>query len=100
MNRVAVMALVLAIAGGLSLAGPPKVIPGGPFLSVIGDLAPAAGCLTVLMLGLASIRTARGGAAVGIGLLLLAGTLLLGSILKGVIVFWCDPYARGTLLSG
>src|SRR5947199_6977835 len=96
-GRVVMMVIALAVAGVLSFAGAPKVIPGGPFLSVVGDVIPAVLCLAALGLGVASIGKARGGAKAGVGVLLLAATVLLALVLERVIAFWLDPHARGAL---
>jgi hypothetical protein len=95
---LAIRAFALALAGLLAASSPAKVVPGGPFLSFIGDIIPAFVCVAVAVFGFASLRSTRGGALAIVCLLILLATALFGSIAKDVILFWFRPYARGTVI--
>jgi crotonobetainyl-CoA:carnitine CoA-transferase CaiB-like acyl-CoA transferase len=94
-QRLAIIVSALAFAGLLSLTGPPKSIPGGPYVSVIGDVIPTILGSAAIVLGTVSIRKAHGGIQVIVIALSLTAAALLGLVLEGVITFWLDPHAYG-----
>jgi hypothetical protein len=95
-TRIAI-AFAAAVIG--VLAGPVKFTPGGPFVSLIGDVLPV--CASVFAIGnaLPLLRNPRVGAQCMAVLALGFATLLLGFVLLGVVPFALAPHSRGTLFS-
>jgi hypothetical protein len=97
-TRCLLMGIGLVLADILSVSGAGKVNPGGPFLSVTGDLVPCALCLAIFACGVLSLRSASAVFRVILLVLLLLTTVFLASVVEGVILFWFWPYARGALI--
>jgi hypothetical protein len=85
-----VMALTMPSVG--------RIIPGGPFLSVSGDLVPIALCLTFLTLCMMLFRRETGAGKLFLLVMMLLATGLLAKILESILLFWFRPYARGVLI--
>jgi hypothetical protein len=78
--------------------GSGKLIPGGPFVSVFGDVIPAAFALIAIWCALPFIchplLKIKASAMAHIAL----ATALLAVVLVNVVGFYFDPYARGDAL--
>jgi hypothetical protein len=74
------------------------VVPGGPFVSIHGEVVPIYGCVTVMI---AAVRAVRRASILGrIGLYFTAATVasISGFMIGNVVSFWRDNYPRGTIL--
>ena len=93
--RLGIVALLSVVA--LISAGSVKTIPGGPFISLTGDVLPFAAAVSALWLlprivSRARLMTKLVGLAFGI-----IATVALLAVVAGVIGFWLRPAARGDL---
>ncbi len=96
-DRAAWMSLGLAFAIVIQCLGSIRMIPGGPFVSLFGDILPSILCVAILICGVLTLRSATPGVRVWILGVVLLTTLFLGSVVAGVVTFWLDPHARGAL---
>lgn len=96
----------LEIAGCLILIGfalscgcsPARIIPGGPFISLFGDVIPSFCHLAAIRLGLVTLRVKSARSKViALGLILIATAGILLATLDAIL-FWITPHARGSLL--
>lgn len=74
-----------------------RIVPGGPFISVISDILPSVAALISIRLGLLILRGKNPGAKFVALLFILLATLSLARIMTVVYLFWNRPYARGDL---
>jgi hypothetical protein len=75
-----------------------KVIPGGPFISILHDVAPFLAGLLAIGNGFVCLRS--GGVVVRIAAIffILAATVGIGLVMVNVYMFWVAPHARGDLI--
>lgn len=98
----------LLLAGGLfvlgvtaSIIGPAvtaKINPGGPFISVVGDLLPLSLNLASICAGLGAFPSARGDVKAILLLMFGWATVMIGVTLSGLITWWAWPSLRGDIL--
>ena len=95
--RLSKLWLILAVSAIL-VATTVRVIPGGPFLSIHGDILPILSCVALFVI--ASIALPR--SSVPRRMLLISAMLgslgLTGLIVAKVVSFWREPFARGELV--
>ena len=93
--------LIVAVAGSFLLAafwgGKPN--PGGPFISLLGDLLPSLLCCGVIASAWRSLRHGPLPRRLFVALIVLGAAALLNWIVAGVVSFWLRPYARGALIA-
>jgi len=89
------MGLVIAI---MLIPYSGKIIPGGPFLSIRGDVMPIIISCIVLTIGLRAYRTASLGSRLLILLFCGIALFFIITVLENVVMFATDKYARGPLL--
>jgi hypothetical protein len=94
-NRAAI-ALGAAVIG--ILVGPGRINPGGPFVSLIGDVLPACASVFAICNVLPFLRASRIGTVWTAAITLCFATLLIGFVLFGVVSFALAPNSRGTLI--
>ena len=82
----------------LTMSRPMRIVPGGPFLSVSGDLVPLAFCLTILTVCMTWFRGETAAGKVFLLLNIVLATILLAKVLESILLFWFRPYARGVLI--
>ena len=75
-----------------------KVIPGGPFVSVTGDILPVLFSAVVIFIGGSAYASARLGQRLAILLLAGLAVIRIGLALSGIASFTAEPYARGKLI--
>ena len=75
-----------------------RIIPGGPFVSVHGDILPVLGCVALLALGAMGSRAVSPKRRMGFRLAMLASLGLIGLVVASLASFWRDPFARGPFL--
>jgi hypothetical protein len=80
------------------LATDGRIIPGGPFFSIHGEIIPVGGCLVILWSVGRAFRSASIVRRVGLSLLALfsAGIITLATAIN--VAFWFEPHARGDLV--
>jgi len=76
-----------------------RAIPGGPFLSVTGDLLPMAFAVLAVVLGLTLCRGKDAGTRIAVSLMLLVATVAFARTFNDVYLYWNSPYARGDFWS-
>jgi hypothetical protein len=76
-----------------------KIVPGGPFISLHADVAPAVLSIAVAAFGWRSLRHGPPWRRFVLALLVLSAVAILFLVLDTVILFWLRPYARGDLVS-
>ena len=75
----------------------PRVIPGGPFISIIGDVLPFLAALAAIVFGFVCLR-ASGTAPKLIAIIAITiATVAIAQVIRDVYSFWQYPYARGDL---
>ena len=90
---IGLTALAFVLGGSVT-----KTVPGGPFISVVGDILPSVAALAAIRLGFVALRGRRAGVKFVAALCLLVASLTLGRIMIDVYTFWSRPYARGELI--
>lgn len=88
----------LAVVAFLACLATHKVSPGGPFVSLIGEVLPLlCGCVAIFF-GVSCVRARpRIYAAIAVVYLLIA-TYAISVVLSSIVFFWNRPYARGPLI--
>lgn len=89
----AVFAGVLGLGGG-----PPKIVPGGPFISIFGELIPIAVSLGAIFVGLKGFNRMRGSERFWTLAFFALATIIIAGALLSILDFWLNPYARGDLI--
>ena len=74
-----------------------KITPGGPFISIVGDIFPTIAILAAIRLGLLMLRDAGFGRKLTSLMFIGISTLLLAYVWIPICVFWVRPYSRGDL---
>jgi hypothetical protein len=97
-KRTSLMALALFVSWILSGTSE-KCIPGGPFVSIVGELLPVVISFLVLTTGFLSLQNAPGIGKFIVAVLMCIGAALIADVSRQVLSFWFNPYARGTLIS-
>lgn len=95
---IAALVGTVLVSACLTLMGG-KSIPGGPFISLHADAAPA---LMSVGLVAASWRSLRHGPLwrrLTVAVIVLCAVAVFFLVLAAVGSFWLDPYARGTMVS-
>jgi hypothetical protein len=89
-----IFALLALLLGGQS----PRINPGGPFISLIGDILPTA--LAVAAIGYCFAAMRRAGIPVTVTALVIitVATIAIGNVFSSIVAFWFRPTARGDLL--
>ena len=86
------LSALLTLTGG-------KMIPGGPFISIHADAAPALMSLGLVAVAWRSLRHGPLWRRLTVALIMLCAVAVLFLVLATVISFWLRPYARGALVS-
>ena len=86
-------ALILCLFGGS-----PKITPGGPFISVFGDIIPFALTIAAMIYGLVGLRSSNTLVEIGAVTAILFATLVMGLHMFLFFHYWFDPYSRGGLI--
>jgi len=95
LRLVATIALTtLAFTG----VGTQRIIPGGPFISVTGDILPLASALSAICLGLFTLRHPDFLIKLAGLIFIVLATLSVAYNIIDVCSFWFHPKARGNLL--
>lgn len=90
--------ILFGIAAVLSQTGLKyKVIPGGPFISVVGEALPIMLFVVSIVLSLFEFRRAPVSVKVVLWLMSLLSAGDIGVLIDGIIRFWSRPSARGDL---
>ena len=89
---------VIAVAVFLMPYGFSKTIPGGPFISVVGELIPLLTFCVFIYLEVKQYRISSLHLRVWTLLLIGITVLLIGIILFNNLSYWFTPYSRGQLL--
>jgi len=76
----------------------PRIVPGGPFISITSDILPGVASLTAIRFGLIALRGRNIVAKFVALMFILLATLALSRIMIDVYSFWHRPFARGDLL--
>src|SRR5262249_16655372 len=90
--------MIVGLFLALGMPHPGRIVPGGPFLSVSGDLVPIALCLTILTVCVTWFRGETLAGKVFLLVVMLSATVLLARLLESILLFWFRPYARGVLI--
>ncbi len=96
--RLARFWFIVALSGAL-IATTGRLIPGGPFLSVHGDILPVVGCLALLAYGAKGFRVIDPDLRLVLAFAMLASVGMIAVVVANVLSFWKDPFARGALLA-
>jgi hypothetical protein len=75
-----------------------RIVPGGPFISITGDLLPAVASVVAMRLGLLILRGNALLPKLLALLFILLATLALSRVMIDVYTFWIRPFARGDLI--
>lgn len=75
-----------------------KVVPGGPFISLHADVAPAVLSVAFVAVAWRSLRHGPLLRRLTVALLTLCAVMVLILVLDSVISFWLRPHARGVLV--
>jgi len=75
-----------------------KIVPGGPFISVIWDILPSLFALTAIGLSLRNIRERPGYWIASSLVAITLSNFALANVISSVVTFWHRPYARGVLI--
>lgn len=93
-GKMIVYALLALLFGGNA----PRIVPGGPFISLIGDILPTAAACAAIYTGFRVIRGPSLPRKVIAVLAIVIATVAIGRVLASVYTFWVRPYARGSLI--
>jgi hypothetical protein len=74
-----------------------KIVPGGPFISIVGEALPILLFLASIVSALCEFRGAPGSARFSLWLVSILSAAGIGFVVDGIIRFWFRPYARGDL---
>ena len=75
-----------------------RIVPGGPFISVTGDILPVLSCFIVMTLGLTLYRTKNQLANLIAVITTLAACVIITQVATDVMRFWVRPAARGVFI--
>ena len=75
-----------------------KVIPGGPFVSITGDVIPISSAIIAIYHGLICLRSRSLPVKLSALTFILLSTVGLGLNIRFVLSFWLNRYARGDLI--
>jgi hypothetical protein len=89
--------LGLFLLSVLMLATDSKIIPGGPFVSVHGEILPAVSCLAMLFLVVRDFRTATTARRIGLSFLAFVSVSIIFLVVFIVVSFCRERFARGAL---
>jgi ABC-type antimicrobial peptide transport system permease subunit len=78
--------------------GAGKVIPGGPFVSVLGDIIPATFALVTIACAIPFIRFPLARIQISAFAHITLATALLALVCLSVVGFYLDPYSRGDVV--
>jgi hypothetical protein len=89
------------VAGSFALAAVcgAKTNPGGPFISILGDLLPSLTCCGVIAWAWRSLRHGPLWRRLLVAIIALAAAALINLIAARVVSFWLAPYSRGALIA-
>jgi hypothetical protein len=76
-----------------------KIVPGGPFVSLHADAAPAVMSVALVAVAWRSLRHGPLWRRLTVAVFALCAVTVLLLVLDTVISFWLRPYARGALVS-
>lgn len=97
-TKLQIASLLLLVSFPCWLLGAGKANPGGPFVSLFGDVVPVTSALLTIWFSLPyTVHRILKIKVSAIALLALA-TVMLASVAVGVTVFYFSPHARGTAL--
>jgi hypothetical protein len=91
---VAVIFAVLALLLG---GHRPRINPGGPFISLIGDVLPTALAVAAIGYSFAAMRRAEIPVTVTALVIITVAAIAIGNVLSSIVAFWFRPTARGDL---
>ena len=74
-----------------------RIVPGGPFISVTGDVLPFFAALAAIALGFLCLRSHDAAHKLFAVILILIATIAVANITVDVYSFWHRPAARGSL---
>ncbi len=92
-------AILLLASIPCRMAGPVKFIPGGPFVSLLGDVLPAACALLAIWCAFSLVNHPLPKTKASAISVIVLATAMLASVSVGVIEFYLDPHARGAAFS-
>ena len=90
--------LTLILISLLLVATDVKVIPGGPFVSVHGEVFPVLCCMAVLFFVAREFRLATTARRIGLSFLALGSACIIVLVIQIIVSFCHDRFARGTLV--
>jgi hypothetical protein len=91
---VAVIFTVLALLLG---GQRPRVNPGGPFISLVGDVLPMALAVAAIGYSLAAMRRGEIPVKVAALVIIVVAGIAIRNVLSSILAFWFRPTARGDL---
>lgn len=92
--RMAYLIVFAMLLGGHTT----RSVPGGPFLSLTGDIVPAALSIIAIWLGFAVLQCGKPSMMIAAYILIILASIALGLICVDVLEFWLLPHARGPLM--
>ena len=92
--RISVAIVLAVVSAVLALSGR-KLIPGGPLISVLHDVAPCAMAAFAIRAAWACLRSPKALAKVAAVICILIATIAAVAVLGHVYSFWVTPHARG-----
>ena len=75
-----------------------KIIPGGPFISITGNIVPLIGAAIAIWASLPYVAYPRLKIILSAVTHIALATSLAGIVLYSIITFWIKPFARGDLI--
>ena len=88
---------MLILVSMLLVATDVKTVPGGPFVSIHAEILPVVSCLAVLFFVARDFRAASIGRRVGLSFLGLVSVGIIALVIRIVVSFCCDRFAREVL---
>lgn len=75
-----------------------KIVPGGPFVSILGEALPIIFFTATIVSSVCELRYANAWMKLMLWLMSMHSAAGIGLLIDGIIRFWFRPYARGDLL--
>jgi len=95
LTPVILLSAVAFLLGGNCSA---RIVPGGPFISILGNVIPAIAAVVAIGKGLVAMRCKPAWPKLIAFACILVATIGLAHVIIDVYVFWNRPHARGALI--
>lgn len=95
LQPVILLSAVAFLLGGNCSA---RIVPGGPFISILSDIIPAIAAIVAMGKGLVAMRCKPAWPKLIAFVCILVATIGLAHVIIDVYMFWNRPHARGALI--